>query len=376
MNRVHLPRFCASVTVSLCLTFVLPLTSPRVAFADEASTAKQPAPATESKPKDSAAVREDFRFALDQLRFGQYRRARNRLNRLRGAIKNPARKEAAEALFQYADELNRLHPSHSLAFEKQPAAPKTIIGLTTALSMFTVGALMADADADGVGSGVLVALVGGAGFWGGLKLTDNVHFPEAQAEAMFAGAIIAPVTAALLIDDVRTVSLLPLTSIAGAAVGWFAANYAQPSPGQMSFVSLITLMGTGSALALSNEFSSVDTTDFALGGMWLGLAASAATAKWVDWSLSRVRYVGLASALGALLGLGVQAFIDTNNADNLVRAGVLGLWAGFGVGIAMTDSMPESPFVKDAGPTTAFAPTSLMDSRGGAAPGLAFSGSF
>ncbi|HAN30880.1 MAG TPA: hypothetical protein DCQ06_04730 [Myxococcales bacterium] len=386
----HNHRYCMSVNecalrhrtrllTPLLLTLGLFISVPALATTQSVpSTGAAPG---ETKDADDLDTRSEFRFTLEQLRTGQYRRAHRRLDKLRPTLKSPQRQQAADALIAYADDLERLYPSHSLTFKSQPAGRKQVIALLTGLSMYNVGALAVSFQWNPLGASLLVGLAGVGGFWGGLRLTERIHIPDAQASAMTYGTFLLGVTTILGVDaDLETSLLYSGSALLGAGLGWLGANYLQPSPGQMSFISQVTLMGFGTSIGLAFAFpDSVFNEAQRLSmnvAMWVGAAASLATAKWVDWSLTRVRYVSLSSGLGVLLGLAAQTLIKIDDQAGYARNGTIGLWAGFALGIALTDTLPESPYFKDDKVSASLTPATIPDSVGQGAPGFALSGRF
>lgn len=268
-----------------------------------------------------------------------------------------------------------------------------------------------------VASSTVAGLIGGLELWDALQIDDvrlgaatilgtttagfltsymavkDAKITEGMADAYDLGLVLGALNGGLLgaasTDDERTVSGatvagMTLGGVAGIALG----KQLNPTRGQVGFIGLTSKLGMATAafgLGLGNQEMDSDNAMGALvAGMDIGAVAGMAIAPRIEWSLARVRWVGVGSLLGAVAGWSAAAIIaggevteldgkqeiQDNTHQAMAAGALLGMWTGFGVAAKATSDMPTDQRFRK-GKKTIVAPTPV---DGGL--GLSLSGVF
>jgi hypothetical protein len=238
---------------------------------------------------------------------------------------------------------------------------------------------------------VLAGIAGGGGL--GYLLTQRFPIDASVAHATTIGTLVGISNGALLIQptgaDTATsvIGLLLAGGAVGAAGGFIYGENANLTPGQATFVTNLTVLGTVTALnviASENNFGGWQDATLAI-GIDGGLLAGALIAPHLDWSPRRAGVVFATTFVGALVGglVGGLATTPRNggasdaNATVTTAVATAGMWGGFGLGILMTrDSAPDpmlAPHPSQSGPP----PTTMVPFVGDHGQmGMALGGTF
>jgi hypothetical protein len=201
-------------------------------------------------------------------------------------------------------------------------------------------------------------LAGGGGL--GYLLTQRFPVDASVAHATTIGTLVGMANGALLIQptgaDTGTsvLGLMLAGGAVGAAGGFIYGENANLTPGQATFVTNLTVLGTVTALnviAAKDNFDGWSDATLAI-GVDGGLIAGALIAPHLNWSSHRAGVVFATSFVGALVG-GLAGGLATKpsngsasdaNATVVTAIATAGMWGGFGLGILMTrDSDPPPP---------------------------------
>lgn len=236
------------------------------------------------------------------------------------------------------------------------------------------------------GTAILLAgVAGGAG--AGWLLTTNYEVDAGTAHATTLGLLVGAANAALLIEPAKAydaedvVGLLFLGSAVGAAGGFAYGRAATLTSGQATFLGTAVLLGTATAAfgavagSTDGDFGNVESGTLAA-GLDAGLLAGAVIAPSLDWSPRRAKTVLASSAIGLLIGGSLPGLVtkrkdgESYNAELISGCMTAGMWAGFGLGILLTnDAAPDPTFAKPArmaasGHNTSYAPWIRPGDRG------------
>ena len=285
----------------------------------------------------------------------------------------PARRAAARELVRLANALGSGKPV--VVAVARPGGldqnGRAEVVVSTTLASFYSGFVLADLfNLDDYRANVLVITgATAAGFAGSLLATRHARVSGGTAEAYTLGLWAGAANGLLLANRLgidpdgssgdgainQSYLLFGLGAMAlGGAGGYLAADAYQPTRAQIMFTNIAGITGTATAGLLlvtldvqPSEPAKNIPMILAL-GLDLGVGAGVALTPHVDWSSSRVRYVGLSEFLGALAGFATGAVIyGASPSDDEVRAmtGLIlaGTWAGLGTGVYFTRNMaPEA----------------------------------
>src|SRR6185312_1014399 len=162
------------------------------------------------------------------------------------------------------------------------------------------------------------------------------------------------------------IGLLLAGGAAGAAGGFIYGENASLTPGQSTFITNTTMMGTMASLNVltaKDHFDGWADASLAI-GMDGGLLAGALIAPHLDWSPRRAGIVFATSFVGSLVGLLVGGLAtkpsnggtaDANGTITLALA-TGGMFAGFGLGAYTTRDMTPDPTLAPPAPAAPTAP--------------------
>src|SRR6185312_2951829 len=139
----------------------------------------------------------------------------------------------------------------------------------------------------------------------------------------------------------------------GAAGGFVYGENASLTPGQSTFITNTTMMGTMASLNViiaKSRFDGVSDASLAI-GIDGGLLAGALIAPHLDWSPRRSGLVFASSFVGSLVGLLVGGLATrpsnggTTDANGKITLALAtgGMFVGFGLGAYMTHDMAPDP---------------------------------
>lgn len=258
----------------------------------------------------------------------------------------------------------------------------------------------------GLGTMILAAGVLGGGA-AGYVLTQHYDIDAGTAHATTTGLLVGAANGALLIRPTQAyhgdqvLGLLLVGSAAGTIGGFAYGRTADLTPGQSTFIGNVTLLGTATAAftailgSHNGKYDNWENGTLAL-GLDAGVVAGALVAPHLDWSPRRSKYVFASTLVGAFVG-GMLAGILTNNKstdangnttsghynDDVITASMAaGLWAGFGLSIALThDDAPDLRYARPApgaagAPSMSLAPWLGRDASERAAFGVATGGTW
>ncbi len=218
---------------------------------------------------------------------------------------------------------------------------------------------------------VLAGIAGGGGL--GYLLTQRFPIDASVAHATTIGTLVGISNGALLIQptgaDTATsvIGLLLAGGAVGAAGGFIYGENANLTPGQATFVSNLTVLGTVTALnviAAKDNFGGWEDATLAI-GIDGGLLAGALIAPHLDWSPHRAGVVFATTFVGGLVGFLVGGLATTPknggasdaNATVTTAIATAGMWGGFGLGILMTrDNAPDPRATQGGPPPTTMVP--------------------
>ncbi|HEY1552842.1 MAG TPA: hypothetical protein VGG28_33665 [Kofleriaceae bacterium] len=236
---------------------------------------------------------------------------------------------------------------------------------------------------------VLAGVVGGGGL--GYLLTQRFPVDSSVAHATTIGTLVGMANGALLIQptgaDTGTsvVSLLLAGGAVGAAGGFIYGENANLTPGQATFMTNLTVLGTVTALnviAAKDNFDGWSDATLAI-GIDGGLIAGALIAPHLNWSSHRAGIVFATSFVGGLVGALVGGLAtkpsdggaSDANASVVTGIATAGMWGGFGLGILMTRDDPPPLQAQPAQP--AQLPTTMLPFVGDHGQlGMAMGGTF
>lgn len=287
--------------------------------------------------------------------------------------------------------------SQLLDIEDMRLGAATILG-TTALGFFASkqiakNAKITKAMADAYGAGLVLGAINGLALSTALTecpTPETAPGPEPTPEPDGAGEVELGkgLTGRVLASCAERNRLVHGASlggmILGGAISYAMAKRTDPTRGQVAFTALSAKMGLASAglgLMLAQPGDRPNSSRLALvGGVNLGALAGAMVAPGLDWSLSRVRLVGLGSLLGAVAGWSTAAIItggpgegelDDRSSRIWAASTLVGMWGGFGVAARLTKDMPaDRRFARKRGTTISPLPVQ------GGGMGVSLSGSF
>jgi hypothetical protein len=227
---------------------------------------------------------------------------------------------------------------------------------------------------------ILAGLGGGGGL--GYLLTQKYDIDPGAAHATTLGLFLGAANGALLVQPTgadhadSVLGLLTLGTAVGTTAGFIYGQSASLTSGQSTFVGTMMLVGsaTGAFTAITastnGQYGAFENSTLAV-GLDGGALAGALIAPHLDWSAHRSKLVFAYTLVGALAGGFAAGLIDnpnhaTDNGDLITDSMVAGMWAGFGLGIAMThDALPDpafgtpapaKPLAPPAGPTAQVMP--------------------
>jgi hypothetical protein len=229
-----------------------------------------------------------------------------------------------------------------------------------------------DVNDGSVGTLVMMAGIAGGGALGWL-LTEKYTVDAGAARSTTIGLLAGTANAALLIrpsenyDPEDVIALLFFGSAIGAGGGFAYGQAADLTPGQATFLGNTVLLGSATAMiaaitgSRNGQYDNWENGTLAL-GLDAGLVAGALIAPKLDWSARRARVVLASTMIGALIGGMLPGLVtkredgEDYNGDLIAGCMTAGLWAGFGLGIAVTrDSSPDPKYLKP--PSVPGAPT-------------------
>jgi hypothetical protein len=238
---------------------------------------------------------------------------------------------------------------------------------------------------------VLAGVAGGGGL--GYLLTQRFNIDSSVAHATTIGTLVGMANGALLIQptgaDTGTsvLGLLLAGGAVGAAGGFIYGENANLTPGQATFVTNLTVLGTVTALnviAAKDNFDGWSDATLAI-GVDGGLIAGALIAPHLDWSSHRAGVVFATSFVGALVG-GLAGGLATKpsngsasdaNATVVTAIATAGMWGGFGLGILMTRDSDPAPIARPQPQPAPTMPTTMVPFVGDHGQlGMAMGGTF
>ncbi len=229
---------------------------------------------------------------------------------------------------------------------------------------FTLGLAATDLDSSD-SSPVLPALLGaGAGLGGAYLFARKRDISAGRASTIawsgaFSGLVGGVIVDLTAIDDSRTTDVtrgVALGATLGSALGWYAGDRLDPSPGDAALVASMGLYGTAAGLLIGVGIDPVESEAYSINAMvgaGLGLGVGAYLASQSEVSRRRMMWVDLGAALGAATPWVVlyPLFADSNARSDEQAAGVistLGLAAGGYLAWRLTAGMEPEQIADDS----------------------------
>jgi hypothetical protein len=278
-----------------------------------------------------------------------------------------------------------------------PRGDIEIIADFAGLGVLSSITLLVVRDYDDPGTGTLLVIGGALGGGGiGWMISQKLEPSRAVGHATSAGLMLGVLNGALLLDPLEktdsgaeVLPVLLLGATTGTVAGLALGHSLDLTEGQSLFATNLALLGFGTAAltgALLDDNGDGEVDPSAMISMTVGLDAGAVggllLAKKIKWSRGRARFVTAASVVGFFIGGMVGSLLATDkdpvtgesrtNADIAATGMLIGMWGGFGGGIALSaDWAPDPRFSAPAQPTVTAAPM-----VGDQAYGLSVSGRF
>jgi hypothetical protein len=350
-----------------------PVAAPEEPRGPSAPAPEQPATPAPPPSADEVALDAVYDAAFEAFVNGDYDAAIRGFAEVAAGTTDPGRRTAAIELGRLAARM-KLGKRAGLVddngrLELDSGRPSFVVAST--LSSFYAGLVLLDTfNVDDYRPSVaIVTLTTAAGFVGSLFATRDAKVSEGMAAAYYTG-LWTGLANGLLIGPALGFGPDPdgtgdgevaqgyltfglVTMAVGGAAGAYLGHKREPTTAQVRAAGLLginTFLTTAIGLIVFEaDFDDDDNYPLVLGlGLDVGLGLGIFAAKDMDWSGSRVTYVGLGEFLGALAGFASSALVigadpSDGQAKTMAIMTLAGLWGGGGLAVHLTRDLPKHP---------------------------------